>query len=122
MQRNNKEPIDVVADYLKLLWQHTVNNMKRVLGAICIDVLPFKVVLTVPAIWRSYAYARMRQAAKIAGILDERLGGETTLQLATEPEAAALAILDQFKDAARFKASSMFMLYRFSKLRNNIAR
>src|SRR6201999_3940981 len=42
--RYSKDPIDVVADYLKLLWQHTIQSMKRERGDMGVDGLPFKVV------------------------------------------------------------------------------
>jgi molecular chaperone DnaK (HSP70) len=101
--KNSKDPIDVVADYLKLLWQHTIQSMKRERGDMGVDGLPFKVVLTVPAIWKEYAKERMHQAAEKAGILDPRACGDTTLQLVSEPEAAALATLNEFKNETHFK-------------------
>ena len=42
----------------------------------------------------AYAQARMREAVTLAGILDERDAGETVLNFINEPEAAALATLE----------------------------
>lgn len=53
--------------------------------------------MTVPAIWQEDARRRMRQAVKVAGILEHRHAGETTLSLVAEPEAAAMAVLDDFR-------------------------
>ncbi|KAM3469534.1 hypothetical protein MY5147_006984 [Beauveria neobassiana] len=54
------------------------------------------IVMTVPAIWPHYVQARMKSAAGLAGMLQERSTSsalETTLEFLSEPEAAALAAL-----------------------------
>jgi len=94
LRRLNKSAEDVVADYLKMLWQHILADMKRDLGDASVDGQPFRVVMTFPAIWPLYAQSRMRQAATMAGILDHRDCGETRLDLCAEPEAAALAVME----------------------------
>jgi hypothetical protein len=94
-----KKPVDVVADYLRCLWQHTLrelNSTSRTETKVAIDNSRFKVVLTVPAIWDHAAQDLTRRAAKKAGILVPRLGKNTTLEMISEPEAAALAF---FNDA-----------------------
>jgi hypothetical protein len=80
----------IVGKYLRKLWQHAYSELKSRLD---IDSLPLRVAITVPAIWPPYAYKAMRDAAEIAGILDERGIGRTTLDLVQEPEAAGLSIL-----------------------------
>lgn len=102
LRRLNKTAEDVVADYLKLLWQHIIADMKRDLGtsgAAAVDGQPFRVVMTFPAIWPLYAQSKMRQAATMAGILDHRNCGETRLDLCAEPEAAALAVMEDCEGA-----------------------
>lgn len=92
----NKSAENVIADYLGLLWRHVLKEIKVVQGEAAVDGQPFRVVITFPAIWPLYAQSRMRQAAATAGILDPRHGGRTILDLYPEPEAAALAVMDDF--------------------------
>lgn len=92
----NKTPQDVVADYLRLLWQHIIKDIKRSHGDARVDRVPFRVVLTFPAVWPLYAQSFLKQAATLAGIKDLRPGGETKFDLCPEPEAAALAVMDDF--------------------------
>jgi len=73
-----------------------LNSTSRTETKVAIDNSPFKVVLTVPAIWDHAAQDLTRRAAKKAGILVPRLGKNTTLEMISEPEAAALAF---FNDA-----------------------
>ncbi len=94
LNKLHKTAEQVVADYLGLLWKHTLKVVKMELGEAALEGLPFRVVLTFPAIWPVYAQSRMRQAAETAGILDNRHAGETILDLCPEPEAAALAVMD----------------------------
>ncbi len=92
-----KRPVDVAADYLCCLWKHTLKILKstsRTETRIAIDNARFKVVLTVPAIWDHAAQDLTRRAAKQAGILATRPGGKTTLEMISEPEAAALAFFN----------------------------
>jgi hypothetical protein len=105
-----KSVVQVVADYLRLLWEHTIASMKRERGSIGVDGLPFKVVLTVPAIWKPYAQSRMIKAAKLAGIFDERLCGDTVLQLVSEPEAAALATLGEYHNRSDVKPGDVYIV------------
>jgi len=88
-----KSAVDVVADYLKAIWQHTLKEMTRNDGPGAVEGQPFRVVITLPAIWPTYAQNRMYQAASQAGITARRHGGETKLDFYPEPEAAALAIM-----------------------------
>ncbi|KAK3988226.1 hypothetical protein QBC44DRAFT_329723 [Cladorrhinum sp. PSN332] len=82
-------PVKVVSIYLEKLWGHTV---KHLAGKLDIDTVPFRVAITVPAIWPPDAVQAMREAAKLSKITEERDIGPTTLDLVQEPEAAALSI------------------------------
>ena len=93
LKEENKTATDLVADYLKALWQHTLDTMLKARSKSVIEALAFRVVITVPAIWKDYARREMEEAAKKAGILGDRSAGPTTLTFAPEPEAAALATL-----------------------------
>ncbi|KAJ2992964.1 hypothetical protein NUW58_g1993 [Xylaria curta] len=89
----DKTPTDIIADYLRALWQHTLNTIHKSRSRIVIGGLGFHVVITVPAIWKDYARTSMREAAAKAGILDARPAGPTTLSFVPEPEAAGLVTL-----------------------------
>lgn len=95
---------DVVGRYLKELWGHTYSQIEQRLD---IDSFPLRVAITVPAIWPPYAMSAMREAAAIAGILDDRDIGATTLDLVQEPEAAGLSTLFQ---QGRLQGVKVFVL------------
>lgn len=91
-KHGNITAVQIVGRYLKKIWDHTYAALRSRLD---IDDLPIRVAITIPAIWPGYAENAMKEAARIAGILDHRVIGETTLMLVQEPEAAALACLFQ---------------------------
>ncbi|OAA68266.1 hsp70 family chaperone [Niveomyces insectorum RCEF 264] len=93
LEDTGKTATDLVADYLRLLWEHVIDTICRDRGDAAVDGMTFHVVLTVPAIWKGYARQRMEDAVAQAGILDRRAAGKTELSFVTEPEAAALATL-----------------------------
>ncbi len=95
--------VDLVASFLKELWQHALKEIKR---EIDLDLLPIKVALTVPAIWPAYAREKMKLAARKAGITDHRAIGPTTLALVEEPEAAALSTLFERREYPDIEVSS----------------
>nr|POE49742.1 hypothetical protein CFP56_76468 [Quercus suber] len=105
-----KTPVDLVADYLRLLWKHTLDSIKRERGDVAVDGSPFRVWLTVPAIWDAISCGRMREAAEKAGILAFRSAGPTVLDLVAEPEAAALAVLDDFRKAPNVQEDDVFVV------------
>ncbi|KAI0007067.1 hypothetical protein F4779DRAFT_643474 [Xylariaceae sp. FL0662B] len=86
----NKNVVTVVADMFKLIWNHALRRIALIHDERVVNATPFHVVFTVPAIWPEYANQRMREAAVMAGILDDRLCGETTMSFISEPEAAAI--------------------------------
>ncbi|KAI0532864.1 hypothetical protein GGR58DRAFT_148013 [Xylaria digitata] len=93
LAEEGKTAVNLVADYLCALWDHTLETIKRAVGEALLKALRFNVVITVPAIWKEYARGYMEQAARDAGILNERLAGDTTLKFVPEPEAAGLSTL-----------------------------
>ncbi len=93
LRETGKSATDLVADYLRLLWEHVIDTICRDRGTAAVEGMKFHVVLTVPAIWQGYARQRMEDAVAQAGILDARVAGKTELSFVTEPEAAALATL-----------------------------
>ncbi|GJN68510.1 hypothetical protein PLICBS_002553 [Purpureocillium lilacinum] len=101
------DPVDMAASFLKHLWEHSLNLITRELGKELVDKSRFHIVITVPAMWPLYAHGRMRQAAQKAGLLAEHQGRETRLNLVSEPEAAALAIVSSLCKKSTVKASSI---------------
>ena len=97
-QHVNQDPIDIIGCFLRSIWNHSIDSISRALGPKQLGKCKFHVVITLPAIWPPYAQQRMKQAAKMSGILDTRACGDTTLRFISEPEAAALATL---KDLSR---------------------
>ena len=93
LRENGKTAVDLIADYLRELWAHAIATIERARGKSVVDALRFRVVLTVPAVWKGYARQSMEAAARQAGILVNRPGGTTDLVFAPEPEAAALSSL-----------------------------
>lgn len=101
--KSRKEPIEIIADFLCKLWDHSLESIKRGLGADVVQRTKFHVVITLPAIWPPYAQQRMKQAAQQSGILNVRSAGATTLQFISEPEAAALSTIKEFSKRSNFK-------------------
>ena len=95
-----KKPVDVAADYLRCLWEHTMQKLKttpREETRLAIEMVRFKVVLTVPASWDHAAQDLTHKAAKQAGILSKKHSRKTTLEMISEPEAAALAFFTDLR-------------------------
>ncbi|KAF1850457.1 uncharacterized protein K460DRAFT_422933 [Cucurbitaria berberidis CBS 394.84] len=110
LQKAGKTPVQAVGDYLRLLWNHAISNIEKDFGPVVVEGLQFQVVCTVPAVWTTRAVDRMRQAAKDAGIISDRLAGQTTLRFISEPEAAALATLEDLKARPNFKKGDTFVV------------
>jgi hypothetical protein len=53
LQSARKEASTVVGDYLRQLWKYTISEMIKEKGASAVDGQPFRVVITIPAIWPS---------------------------------------------------------------------
>lgn len=81
----NKKVYEVIADYLRLLWEYTIEDIRK-FHLDYIAIFAIRVVLIVPAIWKLVAKDKTLQAARLASILDG-------IKLVTEPKAAALATL-----------------------------
>ena len=97
LRETGKTATDLVADYLQALWKYVLEVIYRAVSQSVIEEFSFHIVITVPAIWKGYARKRMEDAVKQSGILKSRQAGPTTLALAPEPEAAALASLYESK-------------------------
>lgn len=84
----SKTTVDVIADYLRSLKEHTLETLERNFGKEFLEVTPVDWILTVPAVWSDAAKASTMQAAIAAG-----LGHKHTIQLISEPDAAAVCTL-----------------------------
>jgi hypothetical protein len=93
LKETGKTAVGLISDYLRLLWDHILETVKKSRGEHVIDALRFHIVITVPAIWNGYARPGMEEAARQAGLLASRPAGETVLSFVPEPEAAALSTL-----------------------------
>ena len=80
---------DVVTDYLRFLWQYTKKQLEKNKGDLAL--YDTRVIITVPAIWNENAKKKTIEAGQSAGI-------PGNIILVTEPEAAALAALDEAHD------------------------
>ncbi|KAK3391788.1 hypothetical protein B0T20DRAFT_488687 [Sordaria brevicollis] len=100
--------VDLIARFLKEVWDHTLQDIRREITNI--DTLPLKVAVTVPAIWPPYARERLKEAARRAGIEDRRRIGETKLILVEEPEAAALSTLYERRNHPDIEVGETFIV------------
>lgn len=102
LRKVDKTAQAVVADYLKLLWDYTLDDIKKFHPSYQ-DIFALRVVLTVPAIWSPAAKDKTLQAARIAGMPED-------IQLVTEPEAAALATLKDKSEENSLKVGDAFVV------------
>ncbi|KAK4167716.1 hypothetical protein QBC43DRAFT_342044 [Cladorrhinum sp. PSN259] len=91
MEKANLDAVRVVAKYLRELWRHTTQEVKNILSENSVAECRFHIVVTVPALWKDAARQSMREAVEAAGLLVARRAGPTTLDLLSEPAAAAIA-------------------------------
>ncbi|WQF77449.1 Putative ATPase, nucleotide binding domain-containing protein [Colletotrichum destructivum] len=114
MSEANMEPVDVIAGYLRRLWNHSIECITLSTGKELVKMCRFHVIITLPAIWPAYAKARMRRAAQEAGILENRsageTAGETVLSFISEPEAAALATMRDLSNRPNIKPGDHFVV------------
>ena len=102
----NKTAEQVAGDYLGLLWKYTKDDIARHQGDDWEEIHSLEVVLTVPAIWSAVAKEKTLRAAKAAGLPDNIL-------LVTEPEAAALAVLQAKATDQDLQVSEVQILSKF---------
>ncbi|KAF7184569.1 hypothetical protein CNMCM7691_005753 [Aspergillus felis] len=104
------QPINLVADYLRLLWAHTLETIEKSRGAQFLPALRLHIVITVPAIWKGYARQSMEEAAQKAGLLAPREIGKTRLSFVLEPEAAAMATLADPDHQSLVEADNVWLI------------
>ncbi|KAJ5747486.1 uncharacterized protein N7511_009182 [Penicillium nucicola] len=104
------QPLDLVADYLRLLWAHTMKMIEKSRGDQFLPALRFHIVISVPAIWKGYARQSMEEAAKMAGLLAPREIGKTRLSFVLEPEAAGMATLAEPEHKELVQAGNVWLI------------
>ncbi|KAH7256673.1 hypothetical protein BKA59DRAFT_490663 [Fusarium tricinctum] len=105
-----KEPIEIIATFLRKLWDHSLDSIRRAVGVDLLKRTKLQVVITLPAIWPPYAQQRMKRAAQQSGILDGRPAGATTLRFISEPEAAALATIKDLAKRSNIKTGDTIVV------------
>lgn len=86
---------EVVTAYLKKLYDHTTDRLKRIYTENILNVTPIHFWFTVPATWQEIANEATRSAAESAGFGKRKID---ELFLITEPEAASIAVLSEAID------------------------
>ncbi|KAL0636260.1 hypothetical protein Q9L58_004717 [Maublancomyces gigas] len=99
----DKEPVDLVTDYLSALKKHIESVFEGHYGKAFMQSTKIEYFLTVPAIWSDAAKALILQAALSAG-----LGTQGSLPLITELEAAAVYTLKSMKHDLNVTKPSLF--------------
>ena len=86
---SGKSAKDVVADYLRGLYEHLVKRLRHHDDTF-FGITPMEFWITVPAMWTDAAKTATIEAAQAAGFGSRPMD---TLHIITEPEAAALSVL-----------------------------
>ena len=101
LKKVDKTAQGVVADYSRLLWEYTLNDIHK-FHPNFEEIFALRVVLTVPAVWSHAAKERTSQAARLAGLPEDII-------LVTEPEAAALATLKEKAEEQTLKVRQVYL-------------
>lgn len=110
-EATGKQPVEIITCFLRKLWNHGIESIKRSIGAELLNKSKFHAVITLPAIWPPYAQRHMKQAAGLSGILDARSCGATTLRFVSEPEAAALATIQDLSKRSTIKVFHLYLTW-----------
>ncbi|KAK3488063.1 uncharacterized protein B0T23DRAFT_447115 [Neurospora hispaniola] len=110
LQKHNKTAEEAVTTFLRHLWEHSIDCITKSISRGMVNYAQFHIVITLPAIWPSYAREKMRLAAEQAGMLDKRMGVETQLTFISEPEAAAIATLADMEGRFDVKDEDTFVV------------
>ncbi|KAF4998502.1 hypothetical protein FGRMN_3121 [Fusarium graminum] len=101
LHKCNKTPVQVFADYLGKIWDHSYPQIAAAEGDRFTDLYPLHFVVTLPAIWPDYVRKRMTASMQLAGLLSFTADGDTKISFISEPEAAALTSLNE--NAGRYQ-------------------
>lgn len=98
LKNSGKTVIQVISDYLELLWNYAEQVLTKTLGGAAITGLPFHFVVATLAIWKPYAWDAMGQVVRNTSMIRPRTPGPTHVTFAPEPGAAGLSTLLEYKD------------------------
>ncbi|KDR78750.1 hypothetical protein GALMADRAFT_93837 [Galerina marginata CBS 339.88] len=96
-----KRPVDLISDYLRLLWEHCREEIVKDLSGDFSAVETANIWLMVPPTWDPKAVETMKEAASNAGLVNsEFIFGQwrDDLRLMTEPQAASIHCVDNIID------------------------
>jgi hypothetical protein len=111
LRYHKKDATTLVASYLENIWNHSIESIKRSIGAKQMSICKFRIVITIPAIWPPYAQQKMKNAVWMSGMMGTRPAGATTLQFISEPEAAALATIQDFSKMSTIEVNQQAIKY-----------
>ena len=104
LQKLEKSAEDVATDYFRCLWEFTRESIEDKKGESWESTYSLRLVVTVPAIWSEIAKEATLRAAKRAGM-------PSSITLVTEPEAAALAVLQaKAKEPDEMRLNDSFVI------------
>jgi hypothetical protein len=89
-QGTEKQPIEIVADFLAQVKAHLIYNLDKRFGKVVWRTLPIILVVTVPAVWSDKAKARTLEAVDKAGFNCLEFPQSLSTVITTEPESAAI--------------------------------
>jgi len=92
---NHRDPEGVCEDFLREVYLHTIEYLRRKITSEVLDITPMDCWLTLPATWSDRAKEATKAAAKRAGFGSRP--GDGQLLTITEPEAAALYALKHYE-------------------------
>jgi molecular chaperone DnaK (HSP70) len=98
---SNKNPVDVIADFLMQVKAHLLKNLDNRFGEGLWKSLPVTLVITVPAVWSDRAKDHTLQAVKKAGLDSLQFPQLKRTIIATEPECAAIYTIKSLHGSSR---------------------
>lgn len=111
--RDRRQPVTIVADFLREVKEHLVTNLDDRYGEQLWRTLPITLVITVPAVWSDAAKSRTLEAVSKGGFNTTELPRLKRTVTVTEPEAAALHTMKSFQgsiQADRFAVGDGFIV------------
>lgn len=103
----NKSSQDVCADFLRELYSHLVGRLTKMMNPKVFAATPMDCWLTVPAVWSDKARDATKVAAEAAGFGSRRFD---KISVISEPEAAALAVLQKPLQTGAYNAPKVCSL------------